>query len=345
MTQNTFVAGIIGYGSIGHTHARGYLADNRVKRLAVADPQTKPEQPSERMVGYATAGQMLETERPEAVSICVPHDLHLPISLEVARYGVGYGGSIRYVLLEKPMALNEIEALEIAAAFEAAGIRLMLAHSLRFSSPFRRLAELLKAEERPLGQPLLLLGSYLMYKDYSVYPEWKRKAAQAGGGVLLRDGLHVLDAILHVAGSEPVEVWGEAALLANQAEVEDTFLGGIRFANGALAQLSYSNVGRADNQIALTVHTRAATLKATLEQLQVWSEAVANGIDLPPASTQPEAAFEPADGDLWANQMAYFIDCVALNLLPAVTGADGLLAVKVIERLYEAARQGRHLSI
>src|SRR4051812_6621482 len=110
MTQNSFVAGIIGYGNIGHTHSKGYLADERVKRLAVADPQTQPEQSSERMVGYSTAAELLETERPEAVSICVPHDLHLPISLEVARYGVGHGGSVRYVLLEKPMALNEKEA-------------------------------------------------------------------------------------------------------------------------------------------------------------------------------------------------------------------------------------------
>lgn len=343
MTSKTFVAGIIGYGTIGHTHAKGYLADERVTRLAVADPQTAPEQPSERMAGYTTVREMLEAERPEAVSICVPHDLHLPVSLEVARYSLKNGGSVRYVLLEKPMALNERECLEIEAAFEEAGIRLMLAHSLRFSSPFRRVAELVKSGK--VGRPLLLLGNYLMYKDYSVYPEWKRKAAQAGGGVLLRDGLHVLDAILNVAGTEPVEVWGQAALLANEAEIEDTFLGGIRFADGALAQLSFSSVGRADNQIALTVHTPAATLKATLEQLQVWSEAVANGINLPPAAAQPQGAVEPADGDLWANQMAYWIECVAQDSLPAVTGKDGRLAVKVIERLYEAARQGRHLSI
>jgi predicted dehydrogenase len=346
MTTNNFVAAIIGYGSIGHTHSRGYLADSRVKRLAVASPQPKPEENADpRLVSYSSNIEMLETERPEAVSICVPHDRHLPVSQEVARYGVGRGGSVRYVLLEKPMAMNEPEAIEAEAAREGAGIRLMLAHSLRFCTPFRRLAEMLNAPGAPLGQPLLLLGNYLMYKDYRVYPEWKRKAAQAGGGVLLRDGIHILDAILRSAGSEPVEVWGHSALLANEAEVEDTFLGGIRFANGALAQLNYSNVGRADNQISLIVHTPLATLKANLEQLQVWTQAVANGVSLPPASTHPEGVTEPAQGDLWMNQMAHFIDCVAQNLQPEVTGADGRLVIKVIDRLYEAARQGRHLAI
>ncbi len=335
MTGTNFVAGLIGYGNIGHTHAKGYLADERVRRLALADPYSPPEAPSERVVGYTSTAEMLQTEHPVAVSICVPHDLHLPVSLEVSRYGVGNGGSVRYVLLEKPMALNEMEAERIEKAFETAGIRLMLAHSVRFSSPFRRLAELLNDKEAALGQPLLLLGNYLMYKDYSVYPEWKRRASQAGGGVLLRDGLHVLDAILNVAGAEPVEVWGQAALLANQAEVEDTFLGGIRFANGALAQLSFSNVSRAENQISLTVHTPAATLKASLEQLQVWTG----------AADQSEGVVEPAQGDLWANQMAYFIDCVALGRLPVVTGTDGRRAVKVIERLYQAASQGCRLSI
>lgn len=335
MSETNFVAGIIGYGNIGHTHARGYLADQRVRRLALADPYSQPEEPSERVVGYTSSKEMLEAERPLAVSICVPHDLHLPVSLEVSRYGAGNGGSVRYVLLEKPMALNEAEAAQIEKTFEEAGIRLMLAHSLRFSSPFRRLAELLKDKEAALGQPLLLLGNYLMYKDYSVYPDWKRQAEQAGGGVLLRDGLHVLDAILNVAGAEPVEVWGQAALLANKARVEDTFLGGIRFANGALAQLSFSNVSRAENQIGLTVHTQVATLKATLDQLQVWSG----------TSVLAESLVEPAQGDLWANQMAYFIDCVALDRVPVVTGADGRKAVKVIERLYQAARQGCHLSI
>lgn len=345
MTQPKFTAGIIGYGNIGHTHAKGYLADERVGRLALADPYSQPENPSDRVAGYASPEEMLIKEKPVAVSICVPHDLHLETSLEVARYGAGNGGSVRYVLLEKPMALNEEEAARIEQALEGAGIRLMLAHSLRFSSPFRRLAELLSDPEAGLGKPLLLLGNYLMYKDYSVYPAWKRQAGAAGGGVLLRDGLHVLDAILNVAGAEPLEVWGQTALLANQAEVEDTFLGGIRFANGALAQLTFSNVGRAENEISLTVHTTKATLKATLEELHIWSAAKPESEGKPAASSQLQTLVEPAQGDLWANQMAYFIECVATDRRPAVTGAEGRQAVKVIERLYQAAGRGCHLSI
>jgi predicted dehydrogenase len=345
MTQTKLTVGIIGYGNIGRTHAKGYLADARVSRLALADPYSQPDQTSERVVGYASPEEMLAKEQPVAVSICVPHDLHLQTSLEVARYGAGHGGSVRYALLEKPMALNETEAALIEQAFEEAGIRLMLAHSLRFSSPFRRLAELLNGQVAALGKPLLLVGNYLMYKDYSVYPAWKRQAEAAGGGVLLRDGLHVLDAILSVAGAEPLEVWGQAALLANQAEVEDTFLGGIRFENGALAQLTFSNVSRAENQISLTVHTTVATLKATLEELRIWLPASPNGEDKTAAPGQLQEVVEPAQGDLWANQMAYFIECVVSDRLPAVTGTDGRRAVKVIERLYQAAGQGCHLSI
>lgn len=342
--SNDIVAAVIGYGMIGQVHAKGYLADERISRLALADPRRLPEVAEQpKVVTYNNYREMLETEKPEAVSICVPHDLHHPVALEVARYGAAHGGSVRYVLLEKPMALNLEEANELEDAFEAAGIRLMLAHSLRYSTPFRRLAELL--DEGEFGQPRLIFGNYLMFKDYRQYPEWKRRASQAGGGVLLRDGLHILDAILRVAGAAPVEVWGQAARLANEAEVEDTFLGGIRFENGALAQLNFSNVARAENQVSLVVHTQSATLKATLEELQVWSEGVAHGVNLPSTAGLTPVITEAAKGDLWANQMAYFIDCVALDTEPNVTGADRRKVLQIIERLYEAARQGKHLLV
>ncbi len=346
MSPNGLKAAIIGYGNIGKIHAKGYMADPRVTRLALAEPRPPfPEDlTGERVVLYPNARELLEKEKPDLVSISVPHDLHYPIALEVARYGRGVGGSIGYVLLEKPMALNPTEAAEIEQAFKTAGVHLMLAHSVRFSTPFRRLAELLAGQPELYGTPRLMLANYLMYKDYRQYPEWKRNKAKAGGGVLLRDGLHVLDAVLRVAGSRPVEVWGQAGRLVNEAEIEDTFLGGVLFENGSLAQLNFSNVGRAENELSLTVHTEKATLKANLEQLQVWSDSLANGESLP-STTQVPRLVEPARGDLWANQMAYFIECAASGTEPEVNGQDGRKVIEVITQLYEAARQGRHKQV
>jgi predicted dehydrogenase len=257
---------------------------------------------------------------------------------------------VSYVLFEKPIAMNLEEADAIEKSFREAGITVMMAHTFRFLSSLARIKELLQPDgEGPskFGQPILLQGHYHLFKDYDLYPAWKTNQAESGGGVLMRDGIHVVDAVLNTVDAKVVEVWGKSANVLFDSEVEDTFTGGLTFSNGTLAELSFDSVGKFNGDIGMTVHTQNSTFEATRRGLKVWSE--------DPDSAAPRLVIrgpdprpvidEPIQGDLFSRQMAYFLECVFSETVPNVSTSEGKRVVEVVLALYQAASEGKKLTV
>ena len=80
----------------------------------------------------------------DAVSLCLPHDLHAPVAIAAARAG-------KHVLVEKPLADSLAAADAAIAAAEEAGVVLMVAENVRFNPLFQRIRELLEAQA--IGKP------------------------------------------------------------------------------------------------------------------------------------------------------------------------------------------------
>ena len=98
---------------------------------------------------------MLDAEHPDAVSVCVPTALHLPVTQDVAAAGA-------HVLLEKPMAASVADCDAIAAACERAGVTLMVGFTHRFHRELieakRLIGEGAHRAAEPGAGPLLLRG-------------------------------------------------------------------------------------------------------------------------------------------------------------------------------------------
>ena len=128
-------AAVIGVGSMGLNHARVYAELDNVQLVAVADLNPASVNRIAGIYGkpaYTDFVQMIETERPDLVTIAVPTRAHREVAEAAAQHGV-------HLFVEKPLAGTPEEAQAIIDAARSAGVKLGVGHIERFNPAILRL--------------------------------------------------------------------------------------------------------------------------------------------------------------------------------------------------------------
>lgn len=190
----------------------------------------------------------------DVVVAAVPAGLHATVAAGVA-------AARKPLLLEKPIARTVAEAAEITAAFARAGAPLMVAQTLRFD-PLVGLLRAHAADRRGI------VGFAFEQRLEPRGLAWERDPELAGGGVALQTGIHTLDALRFVTGSDRVEVLGAALGQVHPAEVEDH--ASIQLAvelpaRVVIGQVAASKIGRA-RTLRFALHLEDRTIEADLVQ-------------------------------------------------------------------------------
>ncbi len=109
---------LVGLGEIGRHHLEAIRAGDSSSLVAVCDldPDLVAKGASGDTAGYTSLERMLAGEEIEALDVCLPHSLHLETALAAIEAGC-------HVLLEKPLAVDVGACDRIAAAAQAAGVR------------------------------------------------------------------------------------------------------------------------------------------------------------------------------------------------------------------------------
>lgn len=147
--------GLVGLGMMGRTHLAGLLSAGEAELVAVCDidPQ-KLEGDLSQTAGNIDTGEagqvdfsavqrfdtidaLLDADIVDAVDLCVPTDLHAPLSIQALRAG-------RHVLCEKPMALRSSDARMMLDESRKADRTLMIGHCLRFWPEYRMVREMIR---------------------------------------------------------------------------------------------------------------------------------------------------------------------------------------------------------
>ena len=179
MAMNDIGIGIVGCGGItlqNHLPGIQICPGVRLAALCDSDPATLQRALHQTGVrqGFANYEDLLRIEEVQAVIIATPNFTHPPIALAAVRQG-------KHVLVEKPLALNYADALEMARQAEAAGVRHMTAFTYRFVPAMRYLAHLMKRGD--LGQVYHYRCCRL--QDWDTRPlGWRQVRALAGTGEL-----------------------------------------------------------------------------------------------------------------------------------------------------------------
>ncbi len=139
---------VLGLGMIGRHHARLLQASPRVAFAGAVDPiGDRHGTLQDPALLFATIDALLAAGPVDFAIVAVPTEEHLPAVQALAAAGVN-------VLVEKPLAATEADALAVIAAVEAAGLKGAVGHVERCNPALLELRRRLAAEE--IGRPFLI---------------------------------------------------------------------------------------------------------------------------------------------------------------------------------------------
>ncbi|MBM3303740.1 MAG: Gfo/Idh/MocA family oxidoreductase, partial [Candidatus Aenigmarchaeota archaeon] len=131
---------VIGAGNMGKNHVRTYAEMDDVKLAAIADISDNGRLLAEKhgCKYYADYREMLEKEKLDAVSVCVPTSLHHVVAKDVMAAGVS-------LLIEKPITRDVKEGEELVRLAKSKGVKLAVGHIERFNPAVRKLKGIMDA--------------------------------------------------------------------------------------------------------------------------------------------------------------------------------------------------------
>lgn len=313
--------GIIGAGGIAGEHKRGYdrLAD--VELLGVADVSPASREKATNVwntAAFETVEELLDTARPDAVSICTPPKFHADAAVACLERGVA-------VLCEKPMARNVEEAERIAAAAAKAGVPFMVAFCHRYHPPVVKVKEAIDAGK--LGEIKMYRNRFGGKQDMS--KTWFGDPEVAGGGTLMDTSVHSIDLFRFLVG-DAAWITGAVANIAGIHRVEDSCIVTFGTANGAYGVIegSWSSPGSANiievygTEGAATVNYNNGEAQLLVKGSREWEKIVTEGPD----------RFE--------REVEAFINAVKTKTAAPITAQDGLAANRIIAAAYKSSAEG-----
>ena len=164
----------------------------------------------------------------DAVFIVSPDALHLPHVLLAAKHG-------KAILCEKPLALNAGEVEEMLAATKAAGVPFGVAQNMRYNRSLNLIRKLIV--EGHIGRPQLA-HSQFSYSAAGSPRAWIYDPSLALGGPIGDVGIHCIDALRHVLGTDVIAASTLAHRDAGSGDVESHAVVALELASGAMATVT-----------------------------------------------------------------------------------------------------------
>jgi len=161
------------------------------------------------------------------------------------------------VLCEKPMAMNVAEAEAMANAALERGVLLGIAQCFRFEDSVQRIRERVQSGE--IGKVKSIRIDFT-FPGLNSPRRWLNDSSLAGGGPIGDVGVHCIDAMRYIIGSDPIFASALTEADANAGTVESSALLSLRFADGVLGS-SYVSY-RAQYQTPIAVYGTEGTIRA-----------------------------------------------------------------------------------
>jgi UDP-N-acetyl-2-amino-2-deoxyglucuronate dehydrogenase len=271
----------------------------------------------------------------DVACICTPSGIHARQAIDCATAG-------KHALVEKPIAVNLAEADAMINAFSKAGRLLGVALQRRAEPLFRKIHRALQAGDLGTLTSGVVTVPYRRTQAYYDSAAWRGTWALEGGGVLINQGIHLLDLLLWYMG-DPIEIKAVAATLQQSIEVEDTLAASLRFAGGAMATIMATTVAAPGFPHRVEVYGTRGGIQLEGESVVRWTLA-----DPTKATISPPELAVPAEAGAGAdpggipvtghiNLVSNFIDAVHAKAPLLIDGVEGRRSLVVVLGIYAAA--------
>lgn len=191
-----YTAAIIGCGRIGYSlgldkkreqpasHTMAMNENSRIKLIAACDSDFSKAEEWHRannpLPAYMNTANLFARHKPDIITVAVNEDNHLKVALESIE------DKPKLLILEKPVALNTEEALEIKAASERYGVPILVNHERRFANDYAIARDYLDKIGDIQSIEATLSSGMRVYDS---------KEEKTGNYSLIHDGTHLVDIV------------------------------------------------------------------------------------------------------------------------------------------------------
>ncbi|MEK7082131.1 MAG: Gfo/Idh/MocA family oxidoreductase [Patescibacteria group bacterium] len=179
---------VIGAGGMGTRWAEAIRSHARAELSLVIDTDiAKAKNLAERLGARAADSFDARESAPDidAAVVALPHRFLAPAAARALQRGM-------HVLVEKPGAINSEEMKKAADLAWEKNLRLMVAYNHRFHQGMRELRRL--ADSGFLGGIMFIRAVYGFGGRKEYGKEWRHQKEMSGGGELIDQGVHLIDA-------------------------------------------------------------------------------------------------------------------------------------------------------
>lgn len=260
----------------------------------------------------------------EAVIIATPNHAHRDNAVAAACAG-------KHVFVEKPIANELADALEIIGACQKNGVVLAVGHNARFHPGHRRMREIINAGE--IGIPLGAEANFSHDGGLKIKPdEWRFSRETCPALPLMQLGVHFVETIQYFLGPAD-EVFSYAQRSVIDAENDDSMVSLIRLKSGPLAYVgSYYACPRT---YYVAVHGTEGSVYCD-RGVQLALRRIGEK-DYSPVSTE--------EADTQLAEIEDFARSIRNGCKPEVDGETALEALAVVRAAIESAALGRPVRV
>ena len=304
---------VVGCGHWGKNLVRNFAELDAL--AAVCDPNDKLAQSyaEQYNVGNLSFADILANPTIEGVVLAVPAPLHAVMAIEAMNAG-------KHVYVEKPLAMNRIEAEAMIASARENDVQLMVGHLLQYHPIFVAVRGLVESGE--LGCLSYVYSNRLSFGK-----------VRSEEDVIWSFAPHDISMILSLTGKEPEVVRTESSCML-QPNIADTAIVHMEFKSDIKAHISVSWLHPFKEQKLVVVGQAGMTVfddtKPWNEKLSLYRHIVQTTDGLPSLKKAEVEYLKVPQSEPLKNECQHFIDVIRDNAVPLTDGDEGLSVLKVL---------------
>jgi predicted dehydrogenase len=326
--------GIAGYGMVGKVRRRVSDEHPAMQVVAVCDQTfAEPAVAEDGLRCWPTYQQLLDEEQLDALFVSLPNYMAADVSIAALEQGL-------HVFCEKPPGRDVSDVVRVRDAESAhPGQKLMYGFNHRYHHSIRDALRIVNSGE--LGDVVNIRGIYGKSKmiRFDQEHDWRTERELSGGGILLDQGIHMVDMMRLFAG-EFVDVHSYVSNSYWNHDVEDNAYALMRTADGVVAMLhSSATQWRHRFNLDITLARGAIVLSGILSSTKSYGAETITVVHAGEndAGDPREQTTRYNEDSSWRDEVFDFADAI-LEDRPPVSGSslDALKTMQLVYAIYAA---------
>ena len=320
--------GIIGFGRMGQIRFEVIKKLDIFEVVSIYDPYST----KKNKLFVNSIDDLFNNKNIEIIFICTPNYLNKKLTIESLK-------KEKHVFCEKPPGLNAKEIENVILAENKYKKTLMYGFNHRHHDSIQKIKQIVDKKE--FGRILWMRGRYGKSVETDFYKNWRSKKEYSGGGILIDQGIHMLDIFLYLAGDFD-KIQAAVSNLYWDLDIEDNVFAVLQNSKNKIAASLHSTMTQWRNLFSLEVFFEKGYV--VLNGLNTSSKSygeeilnIAKNRSLAPAAIwEEEETIHFKINNSWEKEIIEFNKSIIKNTKPIIGNSlEALQLMKVIDEIYK----------